>query len=162
MPPPTPELRRRLLLTRLVLRWGERRGAAANLAVDPEHVAVDDKKDVVEQRQHPRDTATRIEQLGFVGYLDARVVSAGKLRSDHRRFVMHIYDDGLDSGERQPIDRVIQQGAAVYFNERFRNGFGHRTQAGADPSGEHHRRPRYDAHADRTQNTRPHTRMIRC
>ena len=68
----------------------------AILAVEPEHVAVDDKKDVIEQWQRPRDAAAGIEQLGFVRNLDARVVPPGKLRGDHRRLVMHIYDDPFD------------------------------------------------------------------
>ena len=120
----------------------------AILAVEPEHVAVDDKKDVVEQWQRPRDTAAGIEQLGFVGNLDARVVAAGQLRGDHLGLVMHIDDDPFDPDKRQPIDRMIEQGAAVYLDQRFRNGFGHRPQPGAEPGGEHHRRPRQDDHAE--------------
>ena len=120
----------------------------AILAVEPEHVAVDDEKDVAEQRQRLRDAAAGIEQLGFMGNIDAGVVAAGKLRGDHRCLVMHIDDDPFDPDERQPVDRMIEQGAAVYLDQRFRNAFRHRPQPGPEPGGEHHCRLRQNDHAE--------------
>jgi hypothetical protein len=120
----------------------------ALLTVEPEHVAVDDKKGVIEQWQRTRDAAASLQQLGFVGNLDAGVVAAGQLCGDHLGPVMHIDDDPFDPGQGEPVDRMIEQGAAVYLDKRFRNGFGHRPQPGAEPGGEHHRRSRRNHHAE--------------
>src|SRR5712671_6113948 len=45
------------------------------LAVEPEYIAVDDEKRIVEQRQGVFDAAAGVEELGFVRDLDARVVA---------------------------------------------------------------------------------------
>src|SRR5216684_3165073 len=92
------------------------------LAVEPEYVAVDHEKRIVQQRQGPFDTTAGVEELGLIRNLHAGVVAPAELRGYHRGLVMDIDDDALDPGQSQSIDRVIEQGAAVYLDERFRNG----------------------------------------
>ncbi len=118
------------------------------------------KKNVVEQWQRPRDTAAGIEQLGFGRDLDARVVPPRKLRDDHRRLVMHIYDDPFNPNECQPVDRVIEQGPAVYLDQRFRNGSSDRPQPGTKPGGERHGCPRRDDSAGICRTERGRWRSI--
>src|SRR6267142_6472857 len=49
------------------------------LAVEPEHVAVDDEKRLAEQWQGAGDAAAGVEQLRFLGKRDLRTVAAGEV-----------------------------------------------------------------------------------
>src|SRR5215813_556336 len=96
------------------------------LAVEPEHVAIHGKKSFAQQRQSALDPAAGVEELRFLRDLDAGGSAAAELGGDHSGLVVEVDDDTLDPDEHQPVDGVIEQRAAVYLNERFRKGFGHR------------------------------------
>ncbi len=84
-------------------------------AVEPQHVAVDDKKPLVQQRQRPRHPAAGFEQLVLLRQLDARMLARGEPGFDHFRLVVDVDDDPLDPDQRQPIDRVVEQACGRRF-----------------------------------------------
>src|SRR6516225_2083324 len=118
------------------------------LAVEPEYVAVHDEKCVVEQWQGAFNATARVEELGFLRDLDARSVAAAELCGNHPGLVVDVDYDPLDPDERQPVDCVIEQGTAVYLDERFRNSFGHRAQPRTKPGCQHHPRKGWTNHAE--------------
>src|SRR6202022_1434925 len=102
------------------------------LAVEPEYVAVHDKKRLAEQWQGAGDAPARVEQLRFLGKLDLRMGTAGKVLCHHCRLVMNVDDDALHPGECQAVNRVVDQGATVDLDERLGDGFGNRRQTSAE------------------------------
>ena len=116
------------------------------LAIEPEHIAVDDEKRIIEQRQRLRDPAAGIEQLDLPRDLDAGMSSPREPSSHHVGLVMDVDDDAFDAGQRQAVDYVIEQSAAVQLDKRFRDRVGQRPQAGAEPGGEHHARAQRCGH----------------
>src|SRR5207249_4611358 len=83
-----------------------------------------------------------IEQLGLLRDLDMGMIAAGNLRCDHRPLVMDVDDDVLDAGQRQPVDRVVEQATPIYLDERLWHGVGDRAQSAAETGSQHHSRAR--------------------
>ena len=128
----------------------ERAGEAGEgmiLAVEPQDIAVDDKKAFAEQRQRPTNPAAGFEELLFPRDLDQRMLSRGEPGGDHLRLVMQIDDDMLDPDQGQLVDRVVEQRAAADFDERLWHGVADRAHPGPEAGGENHRRFGYFGHA---------------
>ncbi len=108
-------------------------------AVQPERVAVYDEEWIgTQQVQRGPDPSAGIEQGGFAAHQDGGGVAGGEVGLDLVGVPEGVHHDAFHSGCGEPVERVIQQGAAAEGQQRLGGAVGQRTHAGAQPGGEHH------------------------
>ncbi len=114
---------------------GERR----HLAVEPEYIGVDDVEFLAEQRQRLADAPSGFQQITLLGDDDMRRLARGEMGNDLLGPIVRIDDNRFNAGGGEPVDRMIEQGAAADADERLGHAVGDRPQPRAETGGEDHR-----------------------